>query len=156
MPLEIQWPFSQLILTGAKTAEVRDYMLGLKDGRRNIVNYLEEMWLIETLGSCVEADTNALIEGACVSSRPAQAHIVGTISFDTCHKYTDVPMFRADETHHRIRGGGSKDWNGQGARYAWHVKSARKLETPIAISKKSHGRMCLSRSLQATFAETRV
>ena len=44
--INIRWPFSQLILAGAKTVEVREYMLG----HRNIAHADQELWLIETPG----------------------------------------------------------------------------------------------------------
>ena len=44
--LNINWPFSQLILAGVKTVEVRSYALGYK----NIARPGVEMWLVETPG----------------------------------------------------------------------------------------------------------
>ena len=124
----IEWPAAQLMISGAKTTEIRHYPLDHK----NLAKNNEEMWLIETPGPWVKANIR-YVKGFCVSTRPRQAHIVGTISFDKCEKYTVVPKFRADETHHRIRKGDSKDWHGQGARYAWRIRSTRKLRIPLAI-----------------------
>ena len=62
--LNIQWPFSQLILAGCKTAEVRGYDLGYK-----FPNVLpgEEVWLIETLGTPA-APRNAIGDTASMGS----------------------------------------------------------------------------------------
>ena len=42
--LNINWPFSQLILAGVKTVEARSYALGY----RNIAQPDVEMWLVKT------------------------------------------------------------------------------------------------------------
>ena len=52
--LNINWPFSQLILAGVKTIEVRSYALGY----RNIPQPAVEMWLVET-----PAFANAISKG---------------------------------------------------------------------------------------------
>ena len=44
--LNINWPFSQLILAGVKTAEVRSHALGYRSSAQPDV----EMWLVETPG----------------------------------------------------------------------------------------------------------
>jgi hypothetical protein len=55
--LNVQYPFSQLILEGLKVKEARTYKLG----KRNIAHPGEEMFLIETPGSRRAA--GALVEG---------------------------------------------------------------------------------------------
>ena len=52
--LNINWPFSQLILAGVKTIETRTYALG----HRNIAQPDVEMWLVET-----RAQEDALAKG---------------------------------------------------------------------------------------------
>ena len=52
--LNVNWPFSQLILTGVKTVEARSYALGY----RNIAQPAVEMWLVETPGKA-----NAISKG---------------------------------------------------------------------------------------------
>ena len=79
--LNIQWPFSQLILLGAKTDEVRDYDLG----HRKICNRDEETWLVETKGPTPKAAKNANVGDLQIAPRPSTAQIVGTVSFvDSC------------------------------------------------------------------------
>ncbi len=56
--LNIQWPFSQLLLQGAKVDEVRAYELG----HRGIAKAGEEHWIVETRGPRADATTNALTE----------------------------------------------------------------------------------------------
>ena len=76
--LNIQWPFSQLILSGVKTVEVRSYALGC----RNIARPGVEMWLVETPG-----DAKAISKGwvhqsdSVVAPQPKHAQIVGTVTF---------------------------------------------------------------------------
>ena len=88
--INIQWPFSDLILKGVKTAEARKYPLG----HRNIAQANEELWIIETLGPSADANANALADEVTVSPRPTKAQIVGTVVFTgwTSHRVPrDIP-----------------------------------------------------------------
>ena len=76
--LNVQWPFSQLILSGDKTVEVRPYALGW----RNIGRPGVEMWLVETPGEASAVSKRwALPCDAPVAPRPKHAQIVGTVVF---------------------------------------------------------------------------
>lgn len=81
--LNIQWPFSQLILMGAKSEEVRAYDLG----HRNICNASEETWIVETRGKSACSTTNAICDDLAIAPRPDAAQIVGTVTFDSSHQY---------------------------------------------------------------------
>ena len=124
--LNIQWPFSQLILAGIKTAEVRGYTLGHRNP--NVLPG-EEVWLIETKGTS-EAPGNAVGDRACFGERPQKARIVGTVTFSHAERYADVTAFRADVSNHCICEGGDKDWDGSGERYAWRIASVSALQEP--------------------------
>ena len=65
--LNIQWPFSQLLLMGVKTEEVRRYDLGYKC----ITKKDEDVWIVETKGRCTKADKHALLDGLTIASRPS-------------------------------------------------------------------------------------
>ena len=125
--LNIQWPWSQLVLEGAKTEEVREYDLG----HRKIQLASVETFIVETLGPSANASRNAVIDGAHIGPRPTASQIVGTISFLHSEEYADAAAFRADVEKHRIRGGGQKDWEGQGRRFKWHIASVRRFVCPI-------------------------
>ena len=75
--LNVQWPFSQLILCGAKSIEVRSYALG----HRCIAKAGEEVWIVETRGPCASASTNAVVQDAAIAPRRQEAHIVGCVTF---------------------------------------------------------------------------
>ena len=70
--LNIQWPFSQLVLSEAKTEEVREYDLG----HRNIQLADVETYLVETPGPTADAARNAVVDGAPVGPRPEKSRIV--------------------------------------------------------------------------------
>lgn len=120
--LNIQWPFSQLILAGAKTVEVRKYALGY------IARANEEMWLVETTNAKLE---DAVVEGVLLPAKPPCAQIVGTITFARSTPYHDRGTFRADASRHRIAEGSSHDWVEGTPKHAWHISSYRRLVTPI-------------------------
>ena len=84
--LNIQWPFSQLILMGAKTEEVREYDLG----HRKICEAKEETWIVETRGPSASSTANAISDDLELAPRPHAAQIVGTVSFDGAHLYDNT------------------------------------------------------------------
>ena len=120
--LNMQWPFSQLLLQGCKTEEVRTGpLLGFQD---------EDLWLIETPSSDGDPQRNAVLDFGTIAPRPQKAQTVGVIRFSTSTQYANKQTFRAAEAKHRIRPGGRKDWLDDKPRYAWHVSKVVTLGTP--------------------------
>ena len=124
--LNIQWPFSQLILQGWKTIEARGYPLG----HRNIASADAEVWIVETPGPSSRAEKNALVDGIAIAPRPTAAQIVGTVKFDDDKRFADRAAFRADAANHRIRSDGRHDWHGVGDMHGWHITGVRTLTQP--------------------------
>jgi hypothetical protein len=131
--LNIQWPFSQLLLIGAKTEEVRVYDLGHLNGR--ICKADDEVWIVETKGPHAKAMTNAIIHGVELAPRPTAAQIVGTVTFSGAFQYINREDFASARECHRIAVGSKYDWDGSGSRFRWQVARVRKLAKPIAVSK---------------------
>ena len=127
--LNIQWPFSQLLLMGAKTEEVREYLLDY----RGIANTGKEVWLVETKGPHTKAATNAIVGDLQIAPRPSAAQIVGTISFASAFQYDSKQIFQEARDSHRIAVGSKFDWDGGGARYGWRVDKVRSLVTPVPV-----------------------
>ena len=125
--LNINWPFSQLILAGVKTVEVRSYALGY----RNIAQPDVEMRLVET---SAQADANSkgwvLPGGAVMAPRQEKAQIVGTVTFSRLDEYESLAVFRANRRNHRIAKDGHYDWDGKGERHAWRVSAVHRLAQP--------------------------
>ena len=100
--LNINWPFSQLILAGVKTIETRTYALG----HRNIAQPDVEMWLVET-----RAQEDALAKGwvlaggAAVPPRPEEAQIVSTVTFSRSGEYERPAAFRSNRENHWVAKG---------------------------------------------------
>ena len=147
--LNIQWPFSQLILLGYKKVEARTYPLGYM----SIGMAGQEMWIVETPGPSASASVSALVDGAYIAARPAAARIVGTVVFSHSEQYAGRDAFCGDRRAHRIRPGApTHDWSGDGEMHAWHVASVRKLAVaPPAGSKGMTG--FGPRSFDVTFIE---
>ena len=126
--LNINWPFSQLILAGVKTVEVRSYALGY----RNIAQPAVEMWLVETPGIAnAISKGGVLVGGVAVAPRPKDAQIVGAVTFSHSVEYETPAAFRADSENHRIAKGGSYDWDGKAERHAWRVSAVRRFARPV-------------------------
>ncbi len=144
--LNIHWPFSQLILMGAKTEEVREYELG-------IAKTDEEVWIVETKGPHAKAGTNAIVGDLQIAPRPSAAQIVGTVRFASAHPYGSEQVFHNARDSHRIAVGSKFDWDGSGARYGWRVGQARALAKPVPVG--STGRTGFgARSFAVVFATT--
>ena len=130
--LNIQWPFSQLILLGAKTDEVRGYDLGY----RKICSKDEEVWIVETKGPSMKdaaQAAQAIVGDSHIGSRPAAAQIVGTVSFSKSCLYRDQQAFHDAKHRHRIAIGSKKDWDGIREKYRWLVGKVRSLATPVPV-----------------------
>ena len=126
--LNINWPFSQLILAGVKTAEARSYDLG----HHNIAHPHVEMWLVETPGDPQALAKGMALDGdARIAPRPQHAQIVGTLTFSRADRYESLESFRSERECHRIGQGGKYDWHGEGDMYAWRVSGTRRLVQPV-------------------------
>ena len=124
--LNVQWPWSRLILAGVKD-EIRTYDLG----DRNICRANQETWIVETPGDKVAAEDIAVLDGVNVGHRPEVAQIIGTVTFSRAEQYANIDEFRGDAARHRIRAGCRFDWDGTGKRYVWRVLHTRKILDPI-------------------------
>ena len=127
--LNIQWPFSQLLLVGIKTQEVRKYDLG----ERGICYKDTAMWLVETPGDSSRANKNAISFDAPIAARPTRAQIVGIITFDWASKYVTRKSFCDARGQHCISSDSKFEWDGRKRLYGWHVKSVHALQTPVPI-----------------------
>ena len=94
--LNIQCPFSRLLLMGIKTIEARRYKLG----HRNITHAGEEQFLIKTPGKTASA---AIVGGVNVGARPKHAQVVGTIVFATSTQYRRPKAWGRDRGKHCIK-----------------------------------------------------
>ena len=146
--LNIQWPFSRLILEGLKTDEIRRYPLGHHNPK---VRAGERVWLIETVGT-YQAPGNAIVDSVTVGCRPGAARIVGIVSFSGSDRYAERKAFRDDAKRHCIKEGGDKDWDGVGDMYAWHIESVQALQVPLPAEGKTYTGFPSPRSFEVLLA----
>jgi len=138
--INIQYPFSRLILFGVKTVEVRTYPLG----DRNLGGDYEDLFLIETPGS-------RNLKGALVDRRypigppPSVAQVIGIVRFSSSEQYANkptsryqwhMPSWNKHRSKHRIKEGGHYDWNRKDAMYAWHVDNVQPFSEPVPAGEK--------------------
>ena len=129
--LNIQWPFSQLLLNGTKLEEVRQYPLNY----RGIAKTQEEVFIVETKGPSVCKERNAISHGIQIPARPSTAQIVGTIRFACSQPYYDKQTFHEARCRHRIKADSKFDWDGHHRLYGWRVDSVRALTVPIPVGR---------------------
>ena len=148
--LNIQWPFSQLVLLGVKTEEIRSYALN----HRDIAVANQEYYIVETKGPSKKAMKNAIFGDIDIAPRPNAAHLVGTVTFSQSHQYKDQNTFHQARDKHCVAEGAEKyDWDGTGNRqsFGWQVSKVKAFTTPIpAVSTGTTG--FGSRYYPATFA----
>ena len=124
--LNIQYPFSRLILAGHKDIEVRNYPLG----HRNIAKPEEEMSLIETPP---KNQGSAAVDIA-LGSPPHRAQVIGTVRFSKSKPYKTQVAWDRDRPRHRIKRGSALDWRkGQGNKHAWRVRQVRRFREPVPV-----------------------
>ena len=145
--LNIQFPFSQLVLLGAKTIEARTYRLG----KGNIAQAGEEMFLIETPGKGMKG---ALVGDWPVGDPPAKAQVVGTVTFRSSTPYQTTAAWKKDRSQHLIREGASHDWSGDGEMHGWTVGAVRRFARPVPAGSKSMTGFGTPRTLDVILEDT--
>ena len=145
--LNIQYPFSQLILAKLKDTEVRDYALG----HRSIANPDEEMFLIETPP---KNQASAAVDHIDLGPPPRQAQVVGTVSFSKSEQYNKQAAWNQDRRRHRIKQGSALDWReGHGDKHAWRIGQVRRFHDPVPVSDHTHTGYTTPKTLTVRFAQ---
>ncbi len=113
--LNIQIPWSRLLIDGEKRVETRSYALPIKyEG--------VELALIETPGKYGQF----------------KSRIIGTITFSHCFEYPDKQSWINDYNRHKVE---QLDefygWNIDKPKYGWVVSNIEKFNKPIPYLKKN-------------------
>lgn len=111
--INIQYPISQLILSGEKTIETRTYPIPKK--------YIgQEMLMIETPGK----------------SGKFKARIIAIIRFDECFKYLNSREFYKDVKRHCVTPDSPWAWSDEKPKWGWSLNVIR-LMKPRNLRKRS-------------------
>jgi hypothetical protein len=112
--LNIQAPWSTLLINGDKSVETRSYPLPKKyEG--------VELALIETPGK----------------SGKFKSRIVGTITFSHSFQYPDKQSWKNDYNRHKVEENDEfYGWNPDKPKYGWVVSDVKKFEKPVDTPKK--------------------
>jgi predicted transcriptional regulator len=112
--INIQTPWSELLINEVKSVETRSYHLPAK--------YVgEELALIETPGKYGQF----------------KARIIGTIIFSHSFKYPDQKAWQDDHNRHCVETNDPiYSWKGNKPKYGWVVHSVTKFKNPVDISKR--------------------
>ena len=106
--LNIQAPWSVLLINGQKTVETRSYRLPQR---------LEgvELAIIETPGK----------------SAKFKSRIIGTITFSSCVQYASKEQWQSDQSRHRVDiDDKTYSWNDK-PKFGWIVQSVKKFKNPV-------------------------
>ena len=111
--INIQWPWSELLLSGAKTVETRSYRL---PERLHGV----EIAVIETPGKRGKEDAGIV-----------RARIIGTIVFSKSYRYSSKNHWKREYEKHRVPQDDSLyGYKSDKDKWAWIVESFKKLDRP--------------------------
>jgi len=109
--LNIQAPWSSLLIDGLKSVETRSYHLPLKyEG--------VELYLVETPGKLGKF----------------KARVIGTITFSHSFKYPDQKAWQDDHNRHCVAiDDPIYNWKDDKPKYGWVVCSVKKFDEPLDI-----------------------
>jgi len=112
--INIQTPWSELLINGLKTVETRTYHLPHK--------YIgEELALIETPGRYGRF----------------KARIIGTITFSHSFKYPDLKAWQDDHNRHFVETNDPVySWKENKLKHGWVVSRVKKFKNPVDITKR--------------------
>ncbi len=116
--INIQWPWSQKLLSGEKTIETRSYPIPAK--------YIgKELALIETPGPL--GKRNGI----------SKSRIIGTITFSSCKKYETKESWLSDQRHHLVSAGDScYDYDAKVPKWGWIVSLVIPLKETVSAPLK--------------------
>jgi predicted transcriptional regulator len=122
--LEVQSPFSQLILSGKKNIETRAYPLPLE--LIGIKILLCESQAGENGISCIGDEVDKAKEGI---------KIVGEICISHCKEYKSQDEWDSERENHRVPEGSSYGWSPteEGRRYGWIIDKVVTYENPLPV-----------------------
>jgi hypothetical protein len=112
--LNIQAPWSSLLINGLKTVETRSYRLPLKyEG--------VELYLVETPGKLGKF----------------KARVIGTITFSHSFKYSNQKAWQDDHNRHCVEiNDPVYSWKENKPKYGWIVSKVKKFKNPVDITKR--------------------
>jgi len=112
--LNIQAPWSSLLINGLKSVETRSYHLPLKyEG--------VELYLVETPGKLGKF----------------KARVIGTITFSHSFKYPDQKAWQDDYNRHCVAvNDPTYNWKDDKPKFGWVVSQVTKFDKPLDISKR--------------------
>jgi hypothetical protein len=117
--INIQWPWSRLILSCEKTVETRRYNIPVK--------YLgKPIAIIETPGPRGKREANI-----------QKASIIGVVIFSSAYEYTSESHWKSEFNLHKVPTNDPQYKFEKGIpRWAWVVKEVRNLSQPLPAPKK--------------------
>lgn len=110
--INVQYPISQLILSGRKTIETRTYPIPPK--------YIgKELLMIETPGKTGKFKSRS----------------VAVIVFERCFLYRDSKEFYKDKKNHSVEPNSPWAWKDEKPKWGWEIKTVHRLK-PKSVDKR--------------------
>ena len=125
--INIQWPISELILSGHKTVETRTYPIP-----KSYLN--KEVLLVETPGK----------------SGNFKSRIRGIISFSDCFQYMNEQEFYDDFDRHRVDRESIWKYDSHRGKWGWKVRLVKKFDLPKALNRRTGIRYAKNLTIERT------
>ncbi|CAE7516076.1 unnamed protein product, partial [Symbiodinium natans] len=126
--LNVQYPWSRLLMAGRKTMEVRKYALG----KYRCFSAGEQLFLIETLGS---GSTQGAMVDIAMAPAPLKAQVLGVIVFAGSIEFENYDHFDAHRSDTLIEQGRFYDWGTSEPQtlFGWYVQHVRAFKRPVPM-----------------------
>ncbi|CAE6960988.1 unnamed protein product [Symbiodinium natans] len=126
--LNVQYPWSRLLMAGRKTMEVRKYALG----KYRCFSAGEQLFLIETLGS---GSTQGAMVDIAMAPAPLKAQVLGVIVFAGSIEFENYDHFDAHRSDTLIEQGSFYDWGTSEPQtlFGWYVQHVRAFKRPVPM-----------------------
>ena len=145
--LNIQYPWSRLIMAGRKTTEVRKFALG----HYSCFSEGDQIFLIETLG---RGSTEGAIVDVEVGPPPSEAQVLGVVTFAGCFEFRDYDDFHGHRQDTCIAGGSHFDWWSIDAEslFAWVVQDVNVFDRPVKVGQRRKSMLGWTRPVDLSFS----
>ena len=117
--INIQWPISELILSGDKTVETRTYPIP-----KSYLN--REVLLVETPGK----------------NGNFKSRIRGILVFTSCFQYRDSKYFYSDSKRHCVTPDSEWAWDPNKGKWGWEVVVKQVFKKPKPLNRRPGIKFC--------------
>ena len=144
--LNVQYPWSRLLMLGRKKMEERKYALG----HYQCFSEGEQLFLIETVGA---GSTKGAIVDTEIGPPPSRAQVLGIITFAGATEFLDDRDFDSHRQDTLIEVDSPFDWWSSGARrfFGWVVLDVKAFKMPVSVGGRPRSMLGWTKPVELSF-----